>query len=439
MRTIVLGQTGISLARYLEAVGNIVLDAQQQECVQTILSTPQRSFFVTGKAGCGKTATMRVLAGDDPLAMTVDLFLQHKPWLDFGKQLQRQVPVATRTLQHAPRIILEEIGQWSAANLVMLDAAMRKVSRSDIPFGGTQIVANGDFAQLAPVGNDPVNTHELWHQLGLETIELKRQHRQTEDAEDFVLFLEQLRWSTTERRPLPPFASEMLDKYLLRRPRRGCDFLGVTLTKNVCRDRNWEQVHNSDGPRYVVADGRNFPNILPTTAAVPLVPGCRVQATCNVWEHHRPKILNGQFGRLVAVEAGEAPKEITISIGKVPKTYFLLDPKKKWTAKVRMDSDETEHDVAMIETKDPVVGDTGDIKWKKSKTFPFECAYWTRLHRLQGQSVDGRMHIDFSSAISFEPATIYVGLSRAKRLWDVSVSNLDSYTFEKIVQNGDSP
>lgn len=436
MTTLVLGQTGISVAPYLEPPDGIELDEQQRACVARIRETPSASFFVTGKAGCGKTATMRVLAGANVRAMTVDLFLQHKPGRDHGKQLQEQRALAPNTLRKAPRVILEEIGQWSAANLAMLDKEMQRVCRSSAPFGGTQIVANGDFAQLAPVGNDPVNTHELWERLDLETITLTRQHRQTEDAEDYVLFLEQLRASISTRSPLPPFAAAMLDYFFLRPPRG--EFLGVTLTKQVCQERNWLTVHQSVGPRFVVADGRLFPKMLPGSSAVPLVPGCRVQVTTNVWENGRPVVLNGQFGHFLGFDGPiEDVPETILTINRVGQMYQILNPRSKCVARVVLDCDGVERKIGFIETKKPKVGDDGETRWKKEKIFPFECAYWTRLHRLQGQSVEGRMHIDFQSAISFEPATIYVGLSRGKRIPDVSVSNIDSYTFERIVKHGE--
>lgn len=451
-RTIVLAQTGIAVADYVGSRHideHVELDPQQRACIDRITST-SRHFNVRGKAGCGKSLTMMELAGETPVAMTVDLFLQHKHSMDFTDQLKSQRPLAPGTCKSAPRIILEEIGQWSGSNFEMLSHALQKVCRNSLPFGGIQIVTCGDFAQLAPVGNDPVNTHPLWYQMNFETIELQVQHRQSndEDDEEFSMFLDEVRRSTSSRTPLPAYAAGMLN-YKLRCLPRG-DFLGVTLTKNVCRERNWQRVHESDGPRYVVGDGRNFPNTFPNGGAVPLVPGCRIQITHNVWHEDGPRepsrrpaygggpvVLNGQFGHLVGFECKTPPAEITIAIGGVEKPYFLLDIKKKWTARVVMDCDGQEKDLSIVKIKDAVVDSTGETKMASKKILPFECAFWTRLHRLQGQTISEKMHIDFTGAISFEPACIYVGLSRAKRLRDISISNLDSFSFQRIVENGE--
>ena len=205
-RTIVLAQTGIAVADYTGHAKfvDVELDPQQQACIERITSTP-RHFSVRGKAGCGKTLTMQVLAGKNPLAMTVDLFLQHKPWQDFTGQLNSQRLLAPGTCRRAPRFIMEEIGEWSASNFVMLSDALQKLFRNQRPFGGVQIVTSGDFAQLTPVGNDPVNSHALWHQMNFETIELNVQHRQSndDDDEEFAVFRDEVRESTVSRPTLP--------------------------------------------------------------------------------------------------------------------------------------------------------------------------------------------------------------------------------------------
>ncbi len=107
-RTIVLGQTGISVSPYLDPPTDIVLDATQGEIVQRIKDN-KRHFFVTGNAGCGKTALGRVLAGDNPLVMTADMFLGHKPWKDIDRQEKDQKIIAPKTLKRTPRMILEEV------------------------------------------------------------------------------------------------------------------------------------------------------------------------------------------------------------------------------------------------------------------------------------------------------------------------------------------
>lgn len=215
-RTIVLGQTGISVSPYLDPPTDIVLDDSQGAIVQRIKDTKDRHFFVTGNAGCGKTALGRVLAGKDPIVMTADMFLGHKPWKDMDQQEKDQKIIAPKSLKRAPRMVLEEvcphphwrwhrfffsvlliarrmqIGQWSGANFSLLSVALQKTFHNDLPFGGMQIVMIGDFAQLAPVGHDFVHNHVLWNSIDVEKVELKVQYRQVGDSADYLEFLRQV-------------------------------------------------------------------------------------------------------------------------------------------------------------------------------------------------------------------------------------------------------
>lgn len=108
-QTIVLGQTGISVSPYLDPPDGIELDATQRALVARINAEKDHHFFVKGDAGCGKTVTMRVLAGPNPRAMTVDMFLGHKPWKDHDQQEKDQRVIMPKSLKRAPRLILEEV------------------------------------------------------------------------------------------------------------------------------------------------------------------------------------------------------------------------------------------------------------------------------------------------------------------------------------------
>lgn len=233
---------------------------------------------------------MRALArhgGSIPLPFTIDTFLGHKPWKDFADNAKKQRPIAPKTLKTAPRIILEEIGQWSNASFELLDMALRRITGNAAAFGGFQIVACGDFSQLPPPNRDRVDSGRLWKELAPQRLELTVQFRVLGDgSEDFNLFLRQVRHAIDKREPLPPFAAGLLDYHLRRPPPRG-EFLGVTLTKKESRRCNWDRVDRAE-ERYVIGDSRVFPAKYPESDdAVPLCPGCPVQMTWNVWKNNK--------------------------------------------------------------------------------------------------------------------------------------------------------
>jgi ATP-dependent DNA helicase PIF1 len=383
-KTIVLGQTGISVAPYFLPPSDAQFDSGQLEAIRQIETTP-RNFFVTGGAGCGKTTTIRALCGDDPVVLTVDTFLKHKPWRDYGEQVAMQKVLAPKTLMNADRIILEEIGQWTGANLELLNIAMMRSMRSPLPFGGIQMVAVGDLGQLPPIDGDTVDNHPIWQTFNPVVISLKTLYRQ--DDEDFLLFLGDLREAITTRQPLKPWAAAFLDYNLSvdsghrSRPESG-DFLGVTMTRAESARQN--KIHIDDDEECFV-DG---------DLVLPL--GCPVQVTWNVWKDHRLELINGQFGTLVDTK---------------PPT---------------VDVDGKEHVIEHLLVKE-------NGKGKPKKVFPLECAYYTRLHRLQGQTVEKRLHIIFDSIASFDLRAIYVGISRCRDWRRLSVENMNSHLFAQLV------
>jgi len=383
-KTIVLGQTGISVAPYLLPCEHTEFDDGQLEAMTMIKSTA-RNFLVTGGAGCGKTTTVRALCGSDPIVLTVDTFLKHKPWRDYGEQLSMQKVVAPKSLMRSDRIILEEIGQWTGANLDLLNIAIQRTLRSHLPFGGIQIVCVGDFLQLPPIDGDCVSSHPIWQTLNCQTIELKTLYRQ--DDEDFLLFLGELREAIADRRPLRPWSAAFLDYNLSvdgghrSKPTQG-DFLGVTLTRAECARQNMLMIDDDD------ECFRDEKAVLPI--------GCPIQVTWNVWMGKQLKLINGQFGTLLSCN----PPSVEVN--------------------------GMRHAIDYISVKESERG-------KPKKVFPLECAYYTRLHRLQGQTIEKRLHIIFDSVASFDIRTIYVGISRCRDWRKLSVENMNSHLFAHLV------
>jgi hypothetical protein len=133
---------------------------------------------------------------------------------DQGAQERDQKVIAPRTLKHTDRIIIEEIGQVSAANFILLSKAVN--------FNEVQLVMCGDFHQLPPVGHDPVNTHPLWKSLNIKTITLETQYRQIGDGTDeYLEFIGDIKNCIAEGKELNQKAANFLDYQLCnRRPNK---------------------------------------------------------------------------------------------------------------------------------------------------------------------------------------------------------------------------
>jgi hypothetical protein len=211
----------------------------------------------------------------------------------------------------------------------------------------------------------------------------------------------------------------------------------VTLTKAKSREKNWDHIDESKTTRYVIGDSRKLPSTYPDSSdAVPLTDDCPVQLTRNVWEDKKLTLINGQFGIFRGMSNPTEGTEIEIKRdGKRKACKYTAIGRQKMRGHAIVQVGDTFHEIKPFKTTCPIVDKNGTIKMKSTTIFPLEPAYWTRLHRLQGQTISGRIHVDFSGISSFDPSAIYVGLSRGRRFQDQSVENLDSSVFNTLIKN----
>lgn len=140
------------------------------------------SVFLTGKAGTGKTTFLKYIVGATSKrcvvlaptgvaainagGVTIHSFLQLPlcPYLPDIKELvtEYQMPDKFKSpnkerlkiIRTLDLMIIDEISMVRADLLDAVDATMRRLRRSDKPFGGVQILMIGDLQQLPPVVTD---------------------------------------------------------------------------------------------------------------------------------------------------------------------------------------------------------------------------------------------------------------------------------------------
>ena len=139
-----------------------------------------RSLFLTGKAGSGKTTFLHAIKAEgmkqmvvvaptgvaaiNAGGMTIHSFFQ----LPFGLH----IPGASRTEQSRPNrlsrqkirlirsldlLVIDEISMVRADMLDAIDQVLRNYREANLPFGGVQLLMIGDLHQLPPVVK-----HEDW-------------------------------------------------------------------------------------------------------------------------------------------------------------------------------------------------------------------------------------------------------------------------------------
>lgn len=204
----------------------LVLDADQRRALDAYARGA--NVFITGSAGCGKSALLRVLlkradaagtryaatastnlaalaVGGTTLHAFAGLRLDSEPLADVYTRLGKGYMSRHRRLVRETRVLfIDEISMTSdvllerASDVVNWVCAKRHVVAPDArPFGGKQLVVVGDFMQLPPVrrGGErfAFQSTRVWAAAAFEVVQLRQPHRQSADVRFFAM-LQRLRF-----------------------------------------------------------------------------------------------------------------------------------------------------------------------------------------------------------------------------------------------------
>ena len=208
-------------------MANIMIDPQnrEQQNAYDLIANTNCSFFLTGRAGTGKTTFLRnvkqmvnkqflTVAPTGVAAIQADGYTVHS---FFGLPLKpcEKDECGTMnkekilTLKHVDTIIIDEVSMVRCDMVDAIDCTLRKVLRNNRPFGGKQMVFVGDMFQLSPVVGskaemsflmDRYNTSnfffffkaDVFKRMRLATIEFQKVYRQESDKE-YLRILENVR------------------------------------------------------------------------------------------------------------------------------------------------------------------------------------------------------------------------------------------------------
>lgn len=148
---------------------NIQIDPQnrEQQLAYELIANTNSSFFLTGRAGTGKTTFLHnvqkmvnkqfiilaptgvaaILAGGETIHSFFGLPMEVCSPGTCGKMNETRI----LALLHADTIIIDEVSMVRCDIIDAIDYTMRKKLRNNMPFGGKQMVFVGDMFQLPPV------------------------------------------------------------------------------------------------------------------------------------------------------------------------------------------------------------------------------------------------------------------------------------------------
>ncbi len=411
-------------------MAKITLSSEQQAAYK-LLESSNGNYFVTGKAGSGKSVLLRyfishtkkrtaVCAPTGIAAINVGGQTLHS---FFGLSIFEQDSRKTSTvncsnalkqiLNSLDCLVIDEVSMIRADIMDMIDAKLRNARGKALPFGGCQVILFGDLYQLPPilVGNALVSfvitrfhgkyffNAPVVAEASFKVIELTEVIRQKDP--EFISLLNDIRLGNSSKDIL-----ERINKRVLPVP-EGKHVVTLTATRDKAAQINAQcldelpgekRIYKADYSGEFAADcdsqtvnSHSFEN-LPADPYLELKIGAQVMMIKNDLSGEK-NWVNGTVGEVCDMTDGA----VYVRIG--GKVFCIT--KEQWT-KYRYTYDSEKHEVM----HEPV----GIFE-----QYPLCLAYAMTIHKSQGQTYDA-INIDLSNGKAFESGQVYVALSRCRTL-----------------------
>ena len=396
-----------------------MIDTQNKQQVMAfeLIANTNSSFFLTGRAGTGKTTFLRnvqkmvdkefitlaptgvaaILAGGDTIHSFFGLPMDVCTSGTMGKMSEARI----LTLIHTDTIIIDEVSMVRCDIIDAIDYTMRKTLRSSLPFGGKQVIFVGDMFQLPPVvkqGAEHDLMRDLYHtedfffykadiikRMRMVKIEFQKVYRQ--EDESFLRILENVRLNKT------------IPENLMHLNERVCqptkeDGVVITLASlNRTADTiNQQRLSEIDAEEYTyegTVTGKFEEKRFPVDKTLKLKVGAQVMFTRN---DPRKRWVNGTIGYVTKL----AKDEITVT---TDNGTFVV-PNCTW------ESYSYEYDKEERKMKKELMG--------TFTQYPLRLAWAITVHKSQGMTFN-KLYLDLSRGM-FAAGQLYVALSRVRSL-----------------------
>ncbi|WP_347051376.1 helix-turn-helix domain-containing protein [Flavobacterium olei] len=403
------------------------------------INQTQKSIFLTGKAGTGKTTLLReiiatthkntvVVAPTGIAALNAGGVTIHSmfqlpfsafiPTFEGNAQFTETVKFENKeslrrhfkmnnlkrnVIRNMELLVIDEVSMLRADLLDAVDFMMQSVRRNAQPFGGVQVLFIGDLLQLPPVIRDEewrtlknyyrgkffFHSHVL-QQYPPIYIELSKIYRQTDDA--FISVLNNLR-----NNQITPQDISVLNQYV----KPDFDFKEnkgyITLTTHNAKadSINIQAINDLDGKEYVFTPFvvGDFPEkIFPVEEELKLKVGAQIMFVKNDLSFEK-RYFNGKMGIVKSL----SDEEIFVHF---PEENITLEVEKYEWKNIRYKVNEQTKEI-----EEEIMGTFAH--------YPIKLAWAITVHKSQGLTFD-RAALDVSQV--FLPGQAYVALSRLRSL-----------------------
>ena len=397
---------------------NLDTQNKQQMLAYELIANTNSSFFLTGRAGTGKTTFLRkvqkmvdkqfitlaptgvaaILAGGDTIHSFFGLPMDVCTPGTMGKMNEARI----LTLIHTDTIIIDEVSMVRCDIIDAIDYTMRKTLRSSLPFGGKQVIFVGDMFQLPPVvkrGAERETMRDLYHtddyffykadvikRMRLVKIEFQKVYRQ--EDEDFLRILENVRLNKTT-----PENLMHLNERVCQPTKDDGTVITLASLNRTADDINQKRLAEIEAEEYIyegTVRGKFEEKRFPVDLTLKLKVGAQVMFTRN---DQQKRWVNGTIGTVTKLSKDEI--KVTIDGGD---TYVV--PNCSW------ESYSYEYDRETQKMKKELKG--------TFTQYPLRLAWAITVHKSQGMTFD-KLYLDLSRGM-FVAGQLYVALSRVRSL-----------------------
>jgi len=390
--------------------------SEEQQALFDKLETTDRSVFITGNAGTGKSLLLQyfraysqkkliVVAPTGVAALNVGGQTIHSlfrlPFSVVTQDALRKLRVDSRTaklLKGLDCMVVDEISMVRADTMDAIDYVLRKARNSVEPFGGLQMIMFGDLYQLPPV----ITSRELqqyfddmyggaycfhatsWKSIDPEIVELSTIFRQTDS--NFIDMLNSVRGGT----PNEGFLDRLNQRASVAAPNDGPITLATT-NKAVAElnQKKLDALKENMHEYRASITGKLERSAFPTEQVLQLKKGAQIMMLKNDKDK---RWVNGSLGTIESISKDKIRVNINDNIYTVtPDTW----------SKINYYYDQKE----------------GKIQEEVVSTFtqlPLRLAWAITIHKSQGQTYDSVI-IDLGRG-AFAHGQTYVALSRCVSL-----------------------
>ena len=389
----------------------------EQQLAYELIAHTNSSFFLTGRAGTGKTTFLQnvqkmvdknfiilaptgiaaILAGGDTIHSFFGLPLEACFPGTCGRMNQERI----LSLVHADTIIIDEVSMVRSDMMDAVDYTMRKILRNNMPFGGKQMIFVGDMFQLPPVVKysqernllkDIYHTNNFYFYkskvirgIRLVKIEFRKVYRQ--DDEQFLNILENVRMNrispediaTLNTRVTMPQDEEMV-----------VTLTSINKTADEINNRRLAEIDSQEFIYEGIIENRFEKKRFPVDPTLRLKVGAQVMFVRN--DPHK-RWANGTLAKVCNL----TKDEITVE---------LKDGSKHSVPLCIWESVEFSYDRKTRKMNKKVVG--------TFIQYPLRLAWAITVHKSQGMTFD-KLLIDLSRGM-FAAGQLYVALSRVRSL-----------------------